>query len=215
MKRMCVVAASLALVVPSSAMARGSSGGGGGGGGGGHSSFSSSSSSGRSYSSSSSSKPGSVSSGKYSSGSKPSSTSGKSYAASVGKPASASVTKPSSGPRAQPAPVSTLVPPTPPPSLSRPGAIPAGRNYTSDRTVILAHPYYADPYSRSYYGYPSSPFFYMWLAEQGQHNAPLVPQSYTPNRDTDGDGGGWMVFWGLIGLCVGGGGGFYAGRSRY
>jgi hypothetical protein len=145
----------------------------------------SSSSSGRSSSSYSSrsysSKPSSSSSSKPSGGSK--------YANGTSRPSRPTVAKPSTGSRAQTAPVSRLVPPKPPATLtSGASRTPLFRGFSSarydrDRSFLYRHPRYADPYfGRSYFGFYNSPFFYLWLGstlDGDRSNNPRPPLSDT------------------------------------
>lgn len=161
--------AALALA-PGTALAKGGGGGGGSRGGGG-------------FSSGSKSSGGSSKSAGGSSAPKTSSSGAKSYSSSK-----SSIRQPSSGPVKQPAPVTRLVPPKPftPSPTARPGSfaskygVPAGRNYNRDRTFIVTHREYANPYYGSYYGGYNSPFFYMWygsLLDGDGHNNAALPQA--------------------------------------
>jgi O-antigen/teichoic acid export membrane protein len=47
---------------------------------------------------------------------------------------------------------------------------PVGRNFYRDRAALTRNPRYLDPYNSAYYGNPSSPFFYMYLAELQNSN---------------------------------------------
>lgn len=157
---------------------------------------SSSSSSSKSYSSGSSSKS-SGSSGKCCSSSSKTSSSSKSggssktYANGTTKPSRPTAAAPSTGSR--PAkPITRTVPKLPPPapkvttsgrSVTR-VTVPRGRNFYRDRTFLISHPGYGDPYGRSYYGsysYGSSnPYFYMWLyamMDNDRSNNPAPPES--------------------------------------
>lgn len=133
---------------------------------------------------------GSKSSSSSSSGSK-SSSSSKTYSNGASKPTTPTSSKPSLGSRPQPAPVTKLVPPTPPPTFT-PGSrtvntpaagrvtIPSGRSYTTDRSYIISHPSYANPYGSTYYGAYDSPFYYMWLysiVDDDESNDALPPSS--------------------------------------
>lgn len=143
-----------------------------GGSSGGRSSFSSSSSSSRPSSSSSS-----ASKSVYS-GSKTQSktySSSKSASALVGKSSAASASKPSTGPKQQPVPATRLVPSALPKSFP-PSRVPAGHTYSRDRTILIGHPYYLDPYNHSYYGYPTSPYYYLYLASIMGGSNPVAPQ---------------------------------------
>ena len=171
-RRLSAVIATLALVLaaPAGAAAKGSS------------SSSSSSSSRSSSSSSSSSKPSTSTGSKTSGGAK--------YANGTSRPARPTLAKPSTGSRPQTAPVTRLVPPQPPGRLASGAAagLPLFRGFTSgrydrDRRFLYGHPRYADPYyGRRYYGYHSSPFFYLWLGsvlDDDSHNNPRPPSSDT------------------------------------
>lgn len=160
------------------------------------SSRSSSSSSSKSYSSGSSSKS-SGSSGKCCSSSSKTSSSSKSggssktYSNGAAKPSKPTAAAPSSGSR--PAkPITRTVPKLPPPApkLTTSGrsvtrvTVPRGRNFYRDRTFLISHPGYGDPYGRSYYGAYSygsnNPYFYMWLyamMDNDRSNNPAPPES--------------------------------------
>lgn len=62
--------------------------------------------------------------------------------------------------------------------------VPRGRNFYRDRSFLIGHPAYADPYGHSYYGYynygSSNPYFYMWLyamMDDDRSNNPDPPES--------------------------------------
>lgn len=136
------------------------------------------------------------------SSSSPSSGSAKSTAPS--RPV-ASAAKPSTGAKPQPAPASKLIPSTPPKQLPK-SAIPAGRNYGRDRTFLVGHPTYLDPYVASYYGNPSSPYFYLWLAavsDGDHHNDPLLPQRAECKGKRDGVAPWLAVVIGVFCLLLG------------
>lgn len=201
----------LSLAFVGEAVARGGGGGGRSGGGGGGSR-----SSGGSSSRSSGGGGGKVTSG------------GKSYT-----PSRPSANRPSSGPRANPS-VSKLVPPVaagyaagrlgsrptgrnangqnrPIPRRALP---PRGRNVYRDQQFLKTRGYsqgFLDPYNRRYYGYRSSPFWYLYwydlwyydCSPQDQGSDPNCP--LPPQRVSEGDGGCNSMafpFW----LFFGGGG---------
>lgn len=138
---------------------------------------------------------GSRSGGSRSSGSSKSSGKGYGSKSSSSSKSRPTASKPSSGKIQQPAPVTKLIPPSPPPrvtsrtSTSPSGSvlrIPAGRSYSRDRDYIIRNPSYADPYGRSYYGSyygggggGSNPFFYLWLfsiMDNDRSNNPKPPE---------------------------------------
>jgi hypothetical protein len=58
-------------------------------------------------------------------------------------------------------------------------SIPSTRSYSRDRTFIVHHYQYADPYFGSYYGDYGSPYYYMWLGGimSGGNDAPRPPEA--------------------------------------
>jgi hypothetical protein len=78
----------------------------------------------------------------------------------------------------------------------RPAKLPSsygrGRDYNRDRASLLRDSRRLDPYDRrNYYGNPTSPFFYLYLAalvDDDYTNDPLPPQ-YAAESDDDDDGG--------------------------
>lgn len=166
MHKILVILLALALcATPAAAMARGSGGGGGGGG------RSSGGGGGGSKSSGGSTKSSGSSGGVSKNFSTP-----KSYSTSK-----QSLKQPSSGPVKQPRPLTTLVPTRPPVrSTGVPYSVPVGRNYTRDRTFIITHREYANPYFGSYYGSPFSPYNYLWLSmmlDNDPSNNPAPPEA--------------------------------------
>jgi hypothetical protein len=164
-----VLIAVLALIVGFAVDAKGF-----GGGGGGSKSFGGSSGGSKSYSSGGGSKSSGSSGGS------------KSYSA----PKAPTLSKPSTGSIPQRAPVTKLVPPKPPASLGTPKvvggrvtpakvSIPSGHAYQRDRTFLVGHPAYINPYGGLYYGSYDSPFYYMWLGSMmngGGSDRPLPPE---------------------------------------
>lgn len=106
---------------------------------------------------------------------------------SGGSSSKPTISKPSSGSKAQPKPVTRLIPKSPPPIATKTSAqtfgplrVPPGRSYSRDRSYILRNPQYADPYGTHYYGYSGSPFFYLWLfsvMDNDRSNNALPPES--------------------------------------
>lgn len=177
MRRLAAVIAGLALLgAPAAAGAKGFGGGG----------FKSSS--GGFKSSSPKSGGGSIKSATGQSVPKTSSAGAKAYSTSK-----SSLKQPSSGPVKQPAPVTRLIPPTPArvtigtgPGQARPGSfaskfgVPAGRDYGRDRTTILTHREFANPYYGGYMGSWNSPLLYMYygsLIDGDGHNNMPPPQA--------------------------------------
>lgn len=167
MRRITATVAALALLAtPATALAKGGSFGGGGS---------------RSSSSSSSSKStgGSTkSAGTSSSAPKTSSAGAKSYSQSK-----SSIRQPSSGPIKQKAPLTRMLPATPPrPAVgsNRTFRAPAGRSYQRDQRFISNNRAYANPYYGSYYGAFDSPFFYLWafsMMDNDNGNNAAPPQA--------------------------------------
>lgn len=96
---------------------------------------------------------------------------------------------------------------------------PVGRNFYRDRAALTRNPRYLDPYNSAYYGNPSSPFFYMYLAElqnsnqfgDGARPVPYQGQQCKPKKKGVP---GWAVVLIAVGcLLVGGGVGYFMGRD--
>lgn len=195
-----MVSVMLAALFMTSASYAGTVGGGSMGGGGGRVSSPSSSSS-RPASSS----PSSGGSKSYSSGS--SSSAPKAGSGGV-RPSSFS--RPSSGPKANP-PTARLVPHAIPPGVR----VPRGANFARDTARVGRNSRYMDPYDQMYYGNPSSPYFYLYLASL-QDNDPANPIPYQearckPKKKGVSVGVAILIFFGAA--LIGGGAGFLAGRA--
>jgi hypothetical protein len=148
-----------------------------------------------------------------SSGSKPSSGGGSSSSrpsAGSGGVRPSTFNRPSSGRIQQPAPSARLIPRSLPPGTR----IPRGRNLGRDQAALRRNPRYFDPYDSNYYGNPSSPFFYLYLAELQNNNGPH-PVAYQGRqcKKKSGHGTGVVVLWAILGLILGLILGFVAGAA--
>lgn len=91
--------------------------------------------------------------------------------------------------------------------------VPAGRSFVRDRTLIVTHPVYLDPYSSLYYGNPASPYYYLYVASlsSGQH-----PQPWQAGRVEHRGVATWVfVFSVIVALIVGVIVGLAAGAERW